>query len=177
MTIGKFNIEVKEVGWYDDEMGTLDRCAHGSICISIGAETIANGDNWWNLSATGIHLLRTLFENHTNENKVGDVLVPFEGHHLNHFPDSRIHVETGGAYDLGSDWYVEHIDDTVKLSTSNQSITIPWENYKNEVLKLVISVETLFNNSEDRTLPEDEYDKDAYLKFWSEWHELKKKVE
>lgn len=48
---------------------------------------------------------------------------------------------------------------------------------KNEVLKLVNAVEYLFNNSEDRILPDDEYDKEAYLKFWSEWHELKSKVE
>lgn len=177
MTNQNFKIDIKEVDWLDDEMGALDRCAHGNINVIIGNESMMKADDWWNLSAAGIHLLRTLFENHTPEQKVGDVLIPFEGHHLDHFPYSRIHVETGGAYDLGSNWWVEHDNNKVRLTTPNQAITLLWIEYKNEVLKLVNAVEDLFNNSEDRILPEDEYDKEAYLKFWSEWHELKRKIE
>lgn len=177
MTNQNFKIDIKEVDWLDDEMGALDRCAHGNINIIIGNESMMQRDDRWNLSAAGLHLLRTLFENHNSNHKVGDVLVPFEGHHLDYHPNSRVHIETGGAYDLGSDWYVEHENNNVRLITHNQTITLTWIEYKNEVLKLVNAVEDLFNNSEDRILPDNEYDKEAYLKFWSEWHELKNKIE
>jgi len=172
-----FIINIKEVGWLDDKMGASDRCAHGNINVIIGNESLMKTDDWWNLSAEGLHLLRTLFENHTADHEVGDILIPFEGHHIDHFPHSRIHIETGGAFDLGSNWWVEHEGNIVKLSTANRTVSISWNNYKNEVYKLTNAVEELFNKSEDRTLPIDEYEKEAYMKFWHEWHDLKRKTD
>lgn len=176
MEAHNFKIEILVIDWYNKEDNTSDRCAHGDLFITIGNEIVIEGNEWWNLNAAGLHLLRTLFENHTKENKVGDVLIPYEGHHINHLPNSRVHIETGGHFDLGKDWWVEHEDNNVLLSTNTQTIKLLWIDYKNEIIKLLNAVEKLFEISKEKDMPDNEYDKEAYLKFWSEWKELKNKT-
>ncbi|MEZ5009298.1 MAG: hypothetical protein R2753_14240 [Chitinophagales bacterium] len=71
---------------------------------------------------------------------------------------------------------VVHQDNQVKLMTeSNSETIIPFEDYKYEILKFVDKVQDFYKLSKPKTLPEDEYDKEGYLKLWKEWELMRKK--
>jgi hypothetical protein len=172
-----FKIELKKIHWlanYGDE-NELDLCAHGKICVIIGNEIVADNspdsNDWWSLTAMALHLLRTLEMNHTSENPVGDCLVPGEGHHIDHHPNNPIvHIETAYPMVEGKNWWVIHLDKQVKLITeSSKEVVIQFVDYKSEILSFVDKVQCFYNTSKPKTLPENEYDKEGYLKLWKEW--------
>jgi hypothetical protein len=172
-----FKIELKKIHWlenYGDE-DNFDLCAHGKVCVTIDDEIVADNtsdpNDWWSLTAMALHLLRTLELNHTEGNLVGDCLVPSEGHHIDHHQnDSLVHIETVYPMVKGRNWWVIHEDNQVRLITeSNSEVLIPLKAYRDEVLKFVDKVQDFYDSSKPKTLPEDQYDKEGYLKLWQEW--------
>ena len=178
-----FKLELNEIHWLDNygDKDNLDLCAHGSVCVTIGDEIVADNssdsNDWWSLTSMALHLLRTLEMNHTSENPVGDCLVPGEGHQIDHHPnDPIVHIETLYPMVKGKNWWVIHQDTEVSLITeSNTETKIQFEDYKYEVLKFVDEVQDFYNSSKPKTLPEDKYDKEGYLKLWTEWELRRKK--
>ncbi len=178
-----FHIELQKIHWlesYNDE-DNLDLCAHGKVRVTIGNEIVADNssdpDDWWSLTAMALHLLRTLEFNHTSENKVGQCLVPSEGHHINHLPDEpMVLIETVYPIERGVNWWVIHQDKQVRLITeANLETVIPFEGYKNQILQFVDKVQTFYEVSKPKTLPEEKYDREAYLKLWKEWNGMRTK--
>jgi hypothetical protein len=177
LTNSEFKIELKSIHWLQNygDQDEDDRCAHGKVRITIGDDIVADNstdpNDWWSLTAMGLHLLRTLEMNHTSENPVGDCLVPGEGHHIDHHQnDPIVHIETAYPMVKGENWWVIHQDTNVKLVTESSNETIiPFESYKNEVLNFVDKVQGFYKSSKPKTLPEDKYDKDGYIKLWQEW--------
>jgi hypothetical protein len=172
-----FKIELKAIHWlenYGDE-DNLDLCAHGKVRVTIGDEIIADNstdpNDWWSLTAMALHCLRTLEMNHTSENPVGDCLVPGEGHHIDHHKnDPIVHIETVYPMVKGENWWIIHNNQQVKLIThSSKEIEISFDDYKTEILSFVDKVQDFYNSSKPKTLPEDDYDKEGYLKLWKEW--------
>lgn len=179
----EFKIELKKIHWLDNygEHDNLDLCAHGKIHVTINNETIVDNsdlsNDWWSLTATSLHLLRTLEMNHTSEKPVGDCLIPGEGHHIDHHKNNPlVHIETAFPMVKGRNWWVFHENNEVKLVTqSSKETIIPFEHYKNEVLCFVDKIQDFYKKSKPKTLPEDEYDKEGYLKLWKEWETRRNK--
>lgn len=170
-----FNIDLLKIHWLDNFDDPDDRCAHGKIRVTIGDEIVAdnsaNPNDWWTLSATALHLLRTLESNHTKTNPVAACLVPGEGHHIDHHENNPVvHIETAYPMVSGRNWWVTHLDNKVRLETATgHSISIPFDDYKQQVLSFVDKVEAFYNNSKPKNSPDNKYDREAYTKFWTEW--------
>ena len=181
MTRQIFNIDLLKIHWLDNFDDPDDRCAHGKIRVTIDNEIVINNSDdpneWWTLSATALHLLRTLESNHTKTNPVAACLVPGEGHHIDHHEnDPIVHIETAYPMVAGHNWWVTHTDNKVQLVTeSGHSISIPFDDYKQQVLAFADKVEAFYNNSKPKNLPDNKYDRDAYNKFWTEWKSRRKK--
>jgi hypothetical protein len=176
MKENKFSIEINEIHWISNEDIKTDLCAHGNIKVIIGDELIAGikEDEDWTISATALFLLRTLERNHTKENQVGEHLIPCCGHFLI-FTDDMEELYIGGCQN-GIDWEVTHEDKIVKLKTKSEKTTsIDFEYYKSEILNFVDKVEQFYIESGEKTIPEDDFDRNAYLEFWNEWKTKRQK--
>lgn len=179
----EFNISLKRIHWLQsfEDKDELDLCAHGQVQVSIGNEIIVdNSDDphdWWSLTAMALHLLRTLDLDHTAESRVGDCLVPGEDHHIDHHENNPIvHIETVYPMVDGRNWWVVHESSNVILTTESSNKTIvSIETYKNEVLKFVDKVKGFYESSKPKILPENQYDKEGYLKMWREWDSRRNK--
>ena len=170
MNATKFSIEINEMHWLFKEDINADLCAHGNVKVIIGDELIAGikEDEDWTISATALFLLRTLERNHTKENQVGEHLIPCCGHFLVFTEDTK-EVYVGGC-PSGIDWEVIHENGCVKLRTeSGKETLINFDFYKSEVLKFVDKVEHFYIESGEKTIPEDEFERNGYVEFWKEW--------
>jgi hypothetical protein len=170
-----FKIDILKVHWLENFDDLDDRCAHGKIRVTIADEIVvdnsADPDDWWSLSASALHLLRTLESDHTETSPVAECLVPSEGHHINHLEGNPIvHIETVYPIEKGRNWWVIHSDRNVRIETeTGHSISIPFADYKQQVLSFVDSIEEFYKTSKPKNMPNDKYDRDAYIKFWEEW--------
>ena len=150
-----------------------DRCAHGHVIVLIDGEILLDENSNSNphccLSAAALHLLRTLDCDHTSEKNVGDCLVPAEGYDFGHHKGDP-YVYIYNPMKAGRNWWVRHWDNSVQLETlTNHSVLIPFEEYKIQILSFADTVEAFFKDSLPKKLPDDEYDREGYLKFWAEW--------
>lgn len=175
-----FKIDILKIHWLENFDDPDDRCAHGKIRVTIADEIIAYNpapNHWWSLSATAIHLLRTLESNHTKTNPVAACLVPSEGHHICHHENSSIvHIETAYPMADGCNWWVRHSEKNVLLETeTGYSVLVPFIEYKQQVLSFVDKIEEFYKTSKPKNLPNDEYDRTAYNKFWMEWKNRRSK--
>jgi len=173
----EFHIELLDIHWLKDTPEKIDLCAHGQVKVIIGKETIVEqqeDDIDWTLNAMALHLLRTLESNHLPENLVGEHLIPCCGHHIDHI-DGEQTVSIQGCF-TGHNWWVRHSSNTIELQTlSNNIVELPFNNYKDEVLKFVDSVKEFYNKSKKKQLPDDDYDRTGYLMFWNEWNNRRAK--
>lgn len=185
MTHSKFVIELKKIHWlknYGNE-DEFDLCAHGKISVTIGNQLIVNNteleDDWWSLTATAIHLLRTLEANHLPEALVGACLVPREGHHINHHKGNPVvHFETAYSMEEGRNWWVMHENKEVKLITESlNETTMTFDDYKIQILKFVDKVQQFYKESKPKVLPKEVYDGEVYIRMWKEWKNRRMKWE
>ena len=169
-----FNIELLEINWIDEVDDQTDLCAHGNVKLTIGNEIVVDKTeemDHWNLRAMGMHLLRTLKDNHTEEKLVGEHLIPCCGHHIDFLEnEKKVHIQ--GCF-TGHNFWVRHENKKVELTTETgkTQIVMNFEEYKNVILDFVDKISDFYSDSLPRILPEDEYDKIAYSKFWDEWNE------
>ncbi len=76
----------------------------------------------------------------------------------------------------GIDWSIKHIADEVIFESEKGSIgKLPLEDYKNMVLKFTNEIENFYGDPNDKIVPEEDLDKNAFNQFWKEWKELKSK--
>ncbi|GAB3723045.1 hypothetical protein GCM10028861_24490 [Flavobacterium koreense] len=170
ISVNKFSIEITEIHWLFKEDIQADLCAHGKVKVEIGDELIAGikDDEDWTISATALFLLRTLDRNHTKENQVGEHLIPCCGHFFV-FNNEMEEVYVGGC-SKGIDWEVIHENGNVKFKTETGKETlVEFDFYKTQVIKFVDKVEQFYVESGEKKIPEDEFDRNAYLEFWNEW--------
>lgn len=180
-----FSIQLISIHWLDNYDDPDDRCAHGQMRVVINNEVIVDGqseEQWWTLSATALHLLRTLDTDHTKNKPIADCLIPGEGHHIDHHKnDPFVHIETAYPMVPGRNWWVTHNGNNVIIETEDkQIISIPFAKYKQQVLSFVDKVEAFYNNSKPKNMPDseydpDDYDREGYIKFWAEWRNRRNK--
>jgi len=167
-----FKIKLIDIHWINKTDDQTDLCPHGNVKVTVGNETVVDKNekiDHWNLRAMAMHLLRTLKENHNEEDLVGEHLIPCCGHHIDYIKNEQ-NVYLQGCF-TGHNFWVEHKNKNVELitETGKEKILLDFETYKNEVLKFVDKVSDFYSQSLPRILPEDEYDRIAYSKFWEEW--------
>jgi len=182
MNNSKFNIELKKIGWLENfgDQDNLDLCAHGIVFITIGNEIVAdNTENNFDcaLTATSLHLLRSLESNHTENSPVGERLIPGEGHCLIPIDNNSVHVVTAYPNVTGWNWWVIHEQDKVRLITESKKETIiSFESYKIQVINFVDKVDEFYKISKPKILPHnDENEKEGYLRLRSEWKKIRNK--
>lgn len=173
-----FQIELLDIHWLEDTPEEIDLCAHGQVKVKVGEEVIVGrreNENHWTLSAMAMHLLRTLEKNHEENDLVGEHLIPCCGHHIDHFND-ELDVHIPGCF-TGVNYWVKHQNKEVKLETKKgNQVIIPIEEYKSEVLAFVDKVEDFYKRGKPKKLPDDDYDRNGYEKFWQEWKRRKQKL-
>lgn len=172
-----FYLELTEIGWYNDEDDApYDSCAHGFVKVIIDNQIIVSPEAWLNVSACGLHLLRTLDSNHTEKAPLFGYILTEEGHHLDYLPNDKVvTIETLYPSGYGYNWWVKHNNGQTTLTTeSNNSVTITFDEYSSQIIKFVERIEELFSRSTKKLIKETEYDQRAYLMFKNEWRRLKK---
>ena len=178
MRDNQFEIDILDIQWLEDTPEEIDLCAHGQVKVRIGNEIIVDRrekEYHWTLSAMAVHLLRTVENNHNPENLVGEHLIPCCGHHIDYLENSTV-VHIQGCF-TGINYWVQHIDQNIKLTTESKTeIIITSNEYSNEIINFVDKVEEFYKLSMPKKLPDDKYDKIGYELMWDEWHRRRKQI-
>ena len=172
MNDNSFQIELLEIHWLQNIPEETDLCAHGHVKVRIGNEVIVDKrehEKHWTLSAMAMHLLRTIETNHEEHELVGEHLIPCCGHHIDHLEgEKEVHIQ--GCL-TGINYWVKHQNEAIRLETEKgNQVLLPIEEYKNEVVAFAEKVEAFYKRSKPKKLPDDDYDRKGYEKFWQEWN-------
>ena len=140
-----------------------DLCLHGDVAVTIGGERL---ETECTVSAAALYHLKTLTENHIiyTDNQ----MLPCCGSSL--FPnDEDTEVLISGCPN-GIDWTVKHCKDGIEIITEsgNKILVNPYE-YQEKVFAFADSVKNFFDNSIEKNIPDDEFERRGYMVFWSEW--------
>ena len=163
--MAKFHIDTTDLYWIDGSMDNPeDLCLHGHAIAYIGEEKLEYDCT---VSATALYLLKTLTEDHIIHED--NQMMPCCGHF--YVPDAKLENVTISGCGNGIDWTVKHSGKDVVLTLENgRKETIPLEEYKQEVYRLVDKIEEYYKLCSPKKLPEDSFSCDGYIAFWNEWH-------
>ena len=163
-----FSIEIKRLWWIRDDGNDdpEDLCLHGEVIVRIGDESFGDGCC---ASASALYHLRTLTENHIacyDEHPYTQML-PCCGHCMFEATDGSVDIS---GCPNGDDWTVHHMKAGVELTTKNGSITVvPFEEYRTNVLAFADQVMAYYFHCQPKSLPKEEFERNAYFAFWREW--------
>jgi hypothetical protein len=169
---GEFDIQLKNLSWIlGDKLDREDLCAHGEAIIYVGDERFEDGGS---VSGLAMNLLKGI----TNNHQIGDnnLTFPCCAHSL-------IIKENGEDIDVlgcpfGIDWAIIHIGSDVKLITaSGKETIISLKTYKDVAYKVADEVEKFYAEAGPRILPYEEYERNAFIIFWKEWHRRRNGIE
>ncbi|MDQ4141475.1 MAG: hypothetical protein M3142_13280 [Bacteroidota bacterium] len=170
-----FDIRILKLNWIQHVDDPTDLCAHGSVFVRIADKIICDdkdGDGW-TLSATALHLMRTLERNYCPGDFAG-LLIPCCGFFM-------IANEMGDQVNLcgcpnGFDWIIKHEGNVVRhIADTGEQAVINWYNYLKLVLSFADKVQQFYHASTPKTLPSDDFDLNGYKAFWTEWQSLRNK--
>lgn len=163
--MGNFLIDAAELCWIDGSADNADDlCLHGHAVVSIGTERFEYDAT---VSATALYLLKTLTEEHIiyEDNQ----MLPCCGHWL--VPDEDLETVTIYGCPEGIDWTVKHSgSDVVLILESGTEVTVPWEEYRQEVYQFADKIEEYYRQCSPKNVSSGEFEYDGYLAFWNEWH-------
>ncbi len=163
--MGKFHIDATELCWIDGSANNADDlCLHGHAIAYIGNEQLEFDAT---VSATALYLLKTLTEEHIiyQDNQ----MLPCCGHF--YIPDESLENVTIGGCCMGIDWTVKHSgSDVILILESGTAITIPLEEYRQEVYQFADKIEDYYRRCSPKNVPSDEFERNGYIAFWNEWH-------
>ncbi|MCC3160260.1 hypothetical protein LJ737_23690 [Hymenobacter sp. 15J16-1T3B] len=173
--IHNFTLRLLGIRWLDTLDETEDLCAHGSVQVGIGAETVSDASHpEWTVSAAALFLLRTLTRNHSPDEPVGaGQLLPCCGFTMWYFPENGPDTLVLGC-PSGIDWTVQHEGDAVRLTTAaGTTAAVPSGEYRAQVLAFADEVERFYHRSKPKSTPTDPLDAAGYARFWEEWQQLR----
>ena len=166
-----FFVDATQLRWLDDS--AEDLCVHGNAVAIIGNERF---EYECNVSATAFYLLKTLTQNHImgEDNQ----LLPCCGHAI--FPRG----EANDCSDLmiigcpdGIDWTVVHCANGVKIITEQRNETfVEMGEYRKVVHGFVDKIKRFYEQSPQRKLTGDAFDRRMYDAFWEEWERRRKQT-
>lgn len=175
--IETFEINVKRQHWIKDDgqYDPHDLCSHGKVYVQIGMEVLnTENDLSLTLSAAGLFLLRSL-QNNCDFEEFDNLMVPCCGNFISLNDEDPASVIVQGCRE-GVDWSTKHRDDMVELETpSGTKVLIPFDRYRNTVLRFVCEVESFYGPPENKVSSDDDYFRLAFERFWLEWRDLKER--
>lgn len=146
---------------------TYDCCIHGKVIFKIG-ESLLSDEKEWCVSASAYRFLHTLFENHFMGAE--DFLIPCCGHTMIPSEDQDS-VNIIGCNN-GIDFNIIHKQENIIIVTAdNTEYQVPFADYKNAVISFAKQVMDFYKSNPPREF-EDDFDKDGYSSFVTEWYAL-----
>lgn len=148
-----------------------DCCIHGKVAFKIGNKLLSD-DTEWCVSASAYRFLHTLFENHFMGAE--DFLIPCCGHTMIPSED-KLSVNIVGCNN-GIDFNIIHEEENIAIITAdNAEYRIPFEEYKSAVISFAKQVMDFYKANPPREF-EDDFDRDGYSAFVTEWYSLYNKA-
>lgn len=145
----------------------LDCCVHGKVIFKINDELLSD-ETQWCVSASAYRFLHSLFENHFMGGE--DFLIPCCGHTMIPLEGKRS-VSIIGCSN-GIDFNIIHEKENITIVTADHDeYHIPFEEYKNAVISLAKQVMDFYKSNPPREF-EDDFDKEGYSAFVTEWYSL-----
>lgn len=146
---------------------TYDCCIHGKVIFKIGDKLLSD-DTEWCVSASAYRFLHTLFENHFMGTE--DFLIPCCGHMMIPSEDKKS-VSIIGCGN-GMDFSIIHEGENITITTQdNNEYMVSFVDYKNAVLSFAKQVADFYQSNPPRQF-EDDFEKDGYSAFVTEWDSL-----
>jgi hypothetical protein len=145
-----------------------DLCAHSPVHFAIDGETLVSPeDGDVTVSAAAIFLLRTLDQEHTQENPVAGQLFPCCGFSM--YDTGGEDVEISGCPN-GSDVIVTHERNSVVriTSASGKFYSVAAHEWRRAIHQFSDAVREFYDRS-GQNVPTDEVETKGYAKFRSEW--------
>lgn len=164
--MGTFHIDADHFSWITGaEDDPDDLCLHGHVTVRIGSAVL---EDTGTVSATALTLLKTL----TQDKQMSPheiQMIPCCGFFL--IANEQLTEVTIVGCDNGTDWSVFHVNGEVRLVLpSGQEEWVPFPDYQEEVFRFADKVEAYYRSCSPKNLPEDEFDRNGYQAFWTEWH-------
>ena len=166
-----FEITASNLHWIDGSDPAEDLCLHGKVTAIIGDEVLQYDDA--TVSSSALYLLKSIKEDHKIYES--NQMIPCCGFFMI-ANESLSRVDICGCPN-GIDWSVLHEKDNVILLTeSGKRSVISIEEYRKNVFMFADLIESFYKSSEDKKLPEDEFDRNGYIAFWNEWKTLRYEI-
>ncbi len=153
---------------------TKDQCAHGGVQVEFEDKVFLTpevGD--WNLSATGLYLLRTLERSHTEKDSVTERFhfIPCCAHDIYPYEKSRYGFVMTGGCGNGFDIEVVHNpgSGSVVAKGGGYKTTLEFKDWEAIVAKFTNEIERFYLNSKTKSTPTDSEEKLVWGMYWEEW--------
>lgn len=144
-----------------------DCCIHGKVIFRIG-DTLLSDHTEWCVSASAYRFLHTLFKNHFMGAE--EFLIPCCGHTMIPSED-KASVSIIGCSN-GIDFNILHSEDHIAVVTKdNAEYHVSFAEYKNAVIAFAKQVMDFYKANPPREF-EDDFDREGYDAFVTEWHSL-----
>ena len=144
-----------------------DCCIHGKVVFKI-EDKLLSDETEWCISASAYRFLHTLFENHFMGAE--DFLIPCCGHTMIPTED-KTSVNIWGCNN-GIDFNIIHEQENISILTAdNTEHQVPFADYKKAVLSFAKQVMDFYKSNPPRKF-EDDFDKNGYSAFVTEWYSL-----
>lgn len=144
-----------------------DLCAHSPVWLNMDGETlVAPADGDATVSAAAVYLLRTLEQDHTQENPVGDHLFPCCGHAMYDTGDDDVVI---CGCPNGSNFDVMHFGRSIWISTKDgRSYIVRTDEWRLAVTQFSDAVRQFYDTSL-RKAPADDEASAGFAKMMAEW--------
>jgi hypothetical protein len=166
-----FSLRAIDLYWIrGDKDDVKDLCLHGRVAVKIGDEVLDDGaKHSWTISAGALRMLHSLKEDHFAGEE--QHLLPCCGHFM--FVEEKTNRLIICGCSNGIDWSVIHDNKDIKLITqSGKQTIVPYQDYKATVLEFADQVEHFYESCSAKVF-EDDFEKEGYNAFWTEWHMLR----
>lgn len=148
-----------------------DLCAHSPVRFEIdGVSLLDPTEGDFTVSAAAIYLLRTLYRDHTQKNRVGEHLFPCCGHAIYDSGDDEVLI-LGSPN--GRDFTVVHEANFVRIRQQDgNSVPLSFEDWRRAVYRFSDEVQAFYNRSLTKT-PSDIEEVSGFAKMMNEWDRLR----
>ncbi len=161
---------VQDNGVFDSE----DLCSHGELYIRVGSHVISDASHGsWCLTAAGLYLLRTLYEEYSIGQYPSHQLIPCCGHFLIPNEEGQNRVTIIGCSN-GIECHVQHSEqEVIWILENGASGKISKMQYRSMILSFAEEVESFYGSLQNKIIPDDPFILQGLEQFWTEWATLK----
>jgi hypothetical protein len=151
---------------------SADQCAHAHVEFHVNGTTfLSPKDGEWTVSAAALYLLRTITLDHSESNPIAEGNFLFPCCAFNAWPiQERFKVVCIGCTH-GIDINITHSGDSVVIESDKGKELVSEFEWRDAVLAFVKQVREFYDRSSPKDNLNDEFDREGWVRFWSEWNE------